>query len=75
MPEQEIGGTQRDFRTVASFRTWRGWESSAAPSLPRQIKGYLMYESVSNLFVYYLCYLKNTKSIFMLRLTVTFRQI
>jgi len=24
VPEQGIGGTQRDFCTVASFRIWRG---------------------------------------------------
>src|SRR5512139_3465747 len=34
MPEQDAGGTLRNVRTVAIFRSWRGLEGSAAPGLP-----------------------------------------
>ncbi len=38
MPEQETGGTQRHFLTVAIFRSWRGLAGSAAPGLPGRRK-------------------------------------
>ena len=38
MPEQETGGTQSHFLTVAIFRSWRGLAGSAAPGLPGRRK-------------------------------------